>query len=208
MIRRIAALVAFAVLAVLTFWSPREAMVAADAPGTLPPGVLFRADHSEAAPPFVERWVLTFQDVPAAQQSLTLQIGALAGENAPGRLTAAPGQPWALLERMALVLGAQPGGDSAVAPVSGLDVKLDLLADSQSAGRGEVGAVVIAGAFVSEPEGPWRVYRMTFGAEGPSCFLAISAVDRTAVLLPRAVEDGPAIMTHVRALLTRPPATS
>lgn len=208
MIRRIAALLAFAVLAVLTFWSPREAMVAADAPGALPPGVLFRADHSEAAPPFLDRWVLTFQDVPAAQQSLTLQIGALAGETAPGRITAAPGQPSALLERMAIVLGDQPRGDAAVAPVRALDVTLNLLADGLSAGHGDVGAVVVAGAFVAEPEGNWRVHRVTFGDEGPSCFLAINGVDRTAVLLPRAAEDGPAILARVRALLARRPASS
>jgi hypothetical protein len=208
MIRRIAALLAFAVLAVLTFWSPREAMVAADAPGALPPGVLFRADHSEALPPFLDRWVLTFQDVPAAQQSLTLQIGPRAGETAPGRITAAPGEPSALLERMAMVLGAQPGGEAAVAPVTGLDVTLDLLADGLSVGHGAVGAVVVAGAFVAEPEGNWRVYRVTFGEGGPSCFLGISSADRTAVLLPRAAEDGPAILGRVRALLTRRPADS
>jgi hypothetical protein len=152
--------------------------------------------------------VLTFQDVPAAQQSLTLQIGAPIGETAPGRLTAAPGRPSALLERMAMVLGAPQEDAGQVAPVTELDVTLDLLGDHLSAGHGEVGATIIAGAFVGEPEGNWRVQRVTFGDKGPSCFLAISGPERTAVLLPRAVEDGPAILARVRALLVRRPATS
>ena len=87
-------------------------------------------------------------------------------------------------------------------------MRLDLLGERLSVGHGDVGATIIAGAFVAEPAGTWRVYRLTLGEGGPQCFLGLSADEHAAVLLPRALEDGPAIQARFRALLVRGPAAS
>jgi hypothetical protein len=206
-IRRIVSVVAVAALAVLAFWMPRESPVAADTFSELPPSVVFRADRGDATPPFVRRWDLTFAETLPAEQRLTLQIGAPTGGTAAGRLTAVPGEPTALLARIAEVFSDQPAA-AALSTVSELDVRLDLIAERVSVGHGELGATVVAGAFVSEPAGDWRVYRVMLGENGPECFIGISLGEQAAVLLPRAVEDGPAIVARLRSLLVRGPAAS
>ena len=168
----------------------------------------FRAERAAAAAPFVERWDLSYPATPPASQSLTLQIGAAAGATAPGRLTAGAGDPAPLLDRIAVVLSDTPAAGPALPPAPSLDVQLDLLGDRLSVGHGDVGATIIAGAFVAEPSGNWRVYRLTLGEGGPQCFLGLSADERAAVLLPRALEDGPAIQARFRSLLVRGPAAS
>lgn len=210
MIRRILLVLGVGVaLAAAAIWLPREEDVAADSPiSEMPLEVGFQAERSTAAPPFVEGWTLAFPDEPPAAQVLTLQIGAPAGTTATGRLTAAPGDPRPLLERIAVVLSdtSQPGPP--LPPATALDLRLDLLGDRLSVSHGEVGSTVIAGAFVASPAGDWRAYRMTIGEGGPQCFLGLSAAERTAVLLPRAVDEGPAILARFRSLLVRAAATS
>ena len=120
-----------------------------------------RAERAEAATPFVERWDLSYPATPPASQSLTLQIGAAAGMTAPGRLTAGAGDPAPLLDRIAVVLSDTPAAGLALPPAPSLDVQLDLLGDRLSVGHGDDGATIIAGAFVAEPSGKWRVYRLT-----------------------------------------------
>jgi hypothetical protein len=198
-------------LVVAAIWLPREEDAAADAPvSEMPLEVGFRTERVTPAPPFIEGWTLSFPDEPPASQVLTLQIGAAEGTTSAGRLTASPGDPRPLLERIALVLGGTPDPPSptALPPSTALDLRLDLLGDRLSVGHGEVGATVIAGAFVAAPVGEWRVYRLTIGAGGPICFLGLSSTEKTAVLLPRAVEEGPAILARFRSLLVRPTATS
>jgi hypothetical protein len=213
-IRRILLIVVVgAAMVAAAIWLPREEDVAADsAIAEMPLEVGFLAEGIAPAPPFVEGWTLSFPDVPPALQVLTLQIGAIEGTTAAGRLTAMPGEPRTLLERIALVLSSSPEPTALpaapVPPTEALDLRLDLLGDRLSVGRGEVGATVIAGAFVAAPAGEWRVYRLTIGAGGPQCFLGLSGAHRTAVLLPRAVADGPAILARFRSLLVRTPAGS
>jgi hypothetical protein len=198
-------------------WLPREEDVAADATESpiapiaeVPPAVEFRATRGKAEAPFTERWDLGYPDAATPSQGLTLRIGPPDGTTAPGRLTAvAGGDPSALLERAAIVIG---GGTPAIEapPVTALDLRLDLLGERLSAGGAAEGATVIAGAFAAQPVGDWRVYRVTFGpaADGPQCFLGLSEASRAAVLLPREIEDGPAIDTQLRALLLRAPRES
>ena len=174
------------------------------------PSVEFRATRGTATPPFTERWDLAYPDAATASQTVTLQLGPLAGKAAPARLTAAPGgDPKALLERVAVVLG---GGTPAIEPLptSAVDLRLDLLGERLSVGQADEGATVIAGAFVMQPAGNWRVFRVSFGtaADAPQCFLGMSEAARAAVLLPREVADGPAIDTQLRALLSRAPRES
>ena len=166
MIRRIVSVVAVGGLAVLAFWMPREAPIAADSVGDLPVSVVFRAHRGNATPPFIGRWDLTFSEASPAEQRLTLQIGTPTGATAPGRLTAAPGEATALVARMTEVLSDRPPVEE-LPPVSELDLRLDLLAERAAVGQGDVGATVIAGAFVADPAGDWRVYRVTLGANGP-----------------------------------------
>ena len=90
---------------------------------------------------------------------------------APGRLTAGAGDPASLLDRIALVLSDTPAAGLELPPAPSLDVQLDLLGDRLSVGHGDEGATIIAGAFVAEPSGNWRVYRLTLGEGGPQCFL-------------------------------------
>jgi hypothetical protein len=206
-IRRIVSVVAVAGLAALAFWMPREAPVAADTLGDLPPSVIFHATRGNATPPFVGRWELSFAEPPGAEQRLTLQIGPPTGGTAPGRLTSGPGDPSALLARIAEVLSNRPGADD-LPPATALDLRLDLIAEHVSVGHGDVGATIVAGAFVSEPAGDWRVYRVMLGDNGPQCFLGISATEQAAVLLTRDIEDGPAIVARFRSLLARGPAPS
>jgi hypothetical protein len=206
-IRRIVSVVAVGGLALLAFWIPREAPVAADNLGDLPPSVIFHAARGNATPPFVGRWDLTFSEAPPAEQRLTLEIGTPTGGTAPGRLTAGPGDPSVLLARIAEVLSDRPAA-AALPAVSALDLRLDLIAEHVSVGRGEVGATIVAGAFVADPAGDWRVYRIMLGENGPQCFLGISAGEKAAVLLPRALDDGPAIVARFRSLLVRGPAAS
>ena len=209
MIRRIAFVVLVLGLIALAVWQPREEYVSADSPaGEAPQGVDFRADRGVAVAPFVERWDLSYPVTPPASQSLTLQIGAAAGVTAPGRFTAGPGDPAPFLDRIAVVLSDTPAAGLALPPAPSLDVQLDLLGDRLSVGHGDEGATIIAGAFVAEPSGKWRVYRLTLGEGGPQCFLGLSAGDRAAVLLPRVLEDGPAIQARFRSLLGRGPAAS
>ena len=106
------------------------------------------------------------------------------------------------------MLGDKPAAGLELPPSPSLDVQLDLLGDRLSVGHGDVGATIIAGAFVAEPAGTWRVYRLTLGEGGPQCFLGLSADERAAVLLPRVLEDGPAIQARFRSLLARGPAGS
>jgi hypothetical protein len=189
-------------------WLPREEDVAADSSiAEMPLEVGFQADRATPAPPFVEAWTLAFPDVPPATQVLTLQIGPVQGTTAAGRLTALPGDPRTLLERIAVVLSSTAEPGPPLPPATALDLRLDLLGERLSVGHGEVGETVIAGAFVAAPAGEWRVFRMTLGAGGPQCFFGVSGAARTAVLLPRAVEEGPAILARFRSLLVRP-ATS
>ena len=210
MIRRIVLVVVVLGLIALAVWLPREEeFVAADAPiEESPHGVELRAERAEAVAPFVERWDLSYPATPPASQSLTLQIGAAAGVTASGRLTAGAGDPAPLLDRMAVVLSDTPAAGRELPPATSLDVQLDLLGDRLSVGHGEEGATIIAGAFVAEPNGTWRVYRLTLGEGGPQCFLGLSPDDRAAVLLPRVLEDGPAIQARFRSLLGRGPAAS
>jgi hypothetical protein len=209
-IRRITVLAIVLALVALAIWLPREEQVAADAPvAELPVGVDLRAERGTPAPPFIERWELSYPSTPPASQTLTLAIGDVAGTTAPGRLTAAPGQPQPLLDRIAEVLAAKPADGIAAPPVAALDVRLDLLGDHLSVDPGEIGQTIIAGAFVAEPAGTWRVYRLTLGdADGPQLFLGLSADARAAVLLPRELTDGPAIHARLRSLLVRGPAAS
>jgi hypothetical protein len=210
-IRRITLVAIVLGLVALAIWLPREEQVAADAPvAEVPIGVDLRAERGTPAPPFIERWELSYPWTPPASQTLTLAIGDVTGTTAPGRLTAAPGQPQPLLDRIAEVLVAKPADHSAPRPVPALDVRLDLLGDHLSVDPGEIGQTVIAGAFVAEPAGTWRVYRLTIGADadGPQLFLGLSADARAAVLLPRELTDGPAIHARLRSLLVRGPAAS
>jgi hypothetical protein len=210
MIRRIGLVVVVVALVALAIWLPREEQVAADAAPIeeAPEVVELRAERTAAAAPFVERWDLTYPATPPASQSLTLQVGAATGATASGRLTAGAGDPAPLLDRIAVVLRATPAPGPDLPPATSLDLRLDLLGDRLSAGRGEVGATVIAGAFVADPPGTWRVYRLTIGEGGPQCFLGLSAGGRSAVLLPRVLADGPAIRARLRSLLVRGPAAS
>jgi hypothetical protein len=205
--RRIVSVAVVAALAVLAFWTPREAPVAADVFSELPPSVVFHANRGNATPPFAGRWDLIFSETPPAEQRLTLQIGTPTGGTAPGQLTSGPGDPTALLARITEVLSDRPAAGE-LPTVSALDLQLDLLAERVSVGRGEVGATVVAGGFVSDPAGDWNVYRVMLGENGPQCFLAISPGEQAAVLLPRAIEDGPAIVARFRSLLMRGPAVS
>ncbi|MEO5820154.1 MAG: hypothetical protein ABIT71_06575 [Vicinamibacteraceae bacterium] len=207
MIRRIVLVAAVLGLAVASFWLPREENVAADSLNELPPAVVFRADRGNATPPFVGRWELTFPEQPPTAQALTLQIGTPIDGTAPGRLTAAAGDPAALLAQIADVLSDRPAG-AELPPVSELALRLNLIGDHVSVGHGDVGSMVIAGAFVADPAGDWRVYRVMLGEGGPECFLAISPGQHVAALLPRAIEDGPAIQARFRSLLKPRPATS
>jgi hypothetical protein len=209
MMRRIGLVVVVVALVALAIWLPREEHVAADAPIEEAPQVVeLRAEPAKAVAPFVEGWELAYPATPPASQALTLQIGAATGTTAPGRLTAKAGNPAPLLDRIAIVLGDTRAAASVLPPAPWIDVQLDLLGDRLSAGPGGVGATIIAGAFVAEPPGTWRVYRLTLGDGGPQCFLGISAIDRSAVLLPRVLADGPAIQSRFRSLLLRAPATS
>jgi hypothetical protein len=200
-------LVAIGIVAV-GIWAPREEFVAADAVVLgIPPAVSFRAAPFAAPPPFTEGWHLSFPDTAAGVQVLTLQLGAGAGPIAPGRFTAASGASDAVLERIAEVFGGVATASKDVLPPSAaLDVRLELLGERLSAGHGDVGTTVIAGAFVAEPAGDWRAYRMMIGENGPQCFLGISEEASNVVLLARAVEDGPAIQARFRALLSTRPA--
>jgi len=208
-IRRIALVAILLGLVALAVWLPREEYVSADAPiDESPHGVELRAERAEGVAPFVERWDLSYPVTPPASQSLTLQIGAAAGVTAPGRFTAGPGDPAPFLDRIAVVLSDTPAAGLALPPAPSLDVQLDLLGDGLSVGHGDEGATIIAGAFVAEPSGKWRVYRLTLGEGGPQCFLGLSAGDRAAVLLPRVREEGPAIQARFRSLLGRGPAAS
>jgi len=207
--RRILLALLVAALVAVAIWLPREEDIAADSPiAELPAEVGFKAERVTPVPPFVEGWTLAFPDVLPASQVLTLQIGAAEGKTAIGRLTALPGDPRALLERIAVVLSGTPEPAAPLPPTTALDLRLDVLGERLSAGHGEVGATVIAGAFVAAPAGEWRVYRMTIGTGGPQCFLGLSGTGRMAVLLPRAVDEGPAILARFRSLLVRPSATS
>jgi hypothetical protein len=197
-------------LIAVAIWLPRQddAVVVETAESLaldLPPAVEFRATRGQAEAPFTERWDLGFPDTATPSQTVTLQLGPVEGTTAPARLTAAPGgNPAELLSRVAVVLG---GGAPATDPaaVTALDLRLDLLGDTLSVGHAEDGATVIAGAFLAQPAGSWRVYRVAFGTAptSPQCFLGISEATRAAVLLLRAVEDGPAIESQIRALLPR-----
>jgi len=208
-IRRIAPVVIVAGLIALAVWLPREQDVAADLqPAEAPHGVDLRAERATGAAPFVERWNLSYPATPPASQSLTLQIAAATGATASGRLTGGPGNPKPLLERIAVVLSDKPAAGLELAPSPTLDVRLDLLGDRLSVGHGEVGATIIAGAFVADPAGTWRVYRLTLGEGGPQCFLGLSADEHAAVLLPRVLDDGAAIQARFRSLLVRAPAGS
>jgi hypothetical protein len=206
--RRLGLLLVVVGLIAAAIWLPREEDVAAEGePPTavvaeVPPAVEFRAIRGKADAAFAERWELGYPDGATPSQSLTLQIGRLDGKSALGRLTAVGGgDPAPLLERVAAVLGAAPNAD--VPPMPALDLRLDLLGERLSAGHADEGATVIAGAFSEQPVGDWRAYRVTFGtaADAPQCFFGISDGTRAAVLLPRALEDGPAIDTQLRALL-------
>jgi hypothetical protein len=208
-IRRILLVLVCVALAAAALWLPREEGAAADTSNAeMPLEVGFQAESIKASPPFVEAWTLAFPAVPPASQVLTLQIGPLEGTTATGRLTAAPGASKALLDRIAVVLNASGAPAAPLPPATALDLQLDQLGDRLSIGLGEVGATVVAGAFVAAPAGGWRVYRMTIGAGGPQCFLGVNAALRHAVLLPRAIDEGPAILSRFRSLLVRPPATS
>jgi hypothetical protein len=208
-IRRILLVLVGVAMVGAAIWLPREEDVAADSPiAEMPLEVGFQAERITPSPPFVEGWTLAFPDVPPASQLLTLQIGAAEGTIATGRLMATPGDPRTLLERIAVVLSSTAEPAAPLPPATALDLRLDVLGDRLSVGHGELGATVIAGAFVAAPAGGWRVYRMTIGAGGPQCFLGLSGAERTAVLLPRAIEEGPAILARFRSLLVRPAATS
>jgi hypothetical protein len=207
-IRRILIALVGAAMVAAAIWLPREEDVAADSPiAEMPLEVGFQMERVTPVPPFIEGWTLAFPDVPPALQVLTLQIGPAEGTTAPARLAALPGEPRTLLDRIAVVLSSTSEPAAPLPPTTALDLRLDLLGDHLSVGNGEAGATVIAGAFVAAPAGRWRAYRMTIGAGGPQCFLGLSGVDRAAVLLPRAVEQGPAILARFRSLLVRP-ATS
>jgi hypothetical protein len=209
MIRRILIGLVVLGIAAVPIWLPREEFVAADAPPEfeLPPAVSFRAERVPATPPFVEGWHLSYPETPPAVQVLTVQIGALEGATAHGRLTGGAGVPTPVLERIAEVFPHTPAKPAPELPhAAALDLRLDVLGERLSVGHGDVGATVIAGAFVADPAGDWRVYRMTLGEGGPQCFLGTSADARSVVLFPRTIEDGPAILASFRALLVKPGA--
>jgi hypothetical protein len=218
-IRRVLLVLVAAGLAALAFWLPREEDVAADMPvAEMPSGVGFQAERATAVAPFVERWDLRFPEVPPALHTIRLDVGAVdtattgattattatTAATASGRLTSGSGSPKTLLDRIAVVLGAKPDPTKDLPPVTALDVRLELLGDRLSVGHGDIGATVIAGAFVATPAGDWRVYKLTLGEAGPQCFLGLSPGERSAVLLPRAFDDGPAILARFRSLLGRP----
>jgi hypothetical protein len=205
-IRRMALVLVAVGLIAVAVWLPREEDVAAGGEAALaeiPPGVEFLAERGTPLPPFVEGWELSFPDRPPVSQRLTLHIGAAAGQAAPGRLVAGPGDPTARLERVALALGDTTSAVPALPPAGPIELQMNLLGEHLSAGHGDVGETVIAGAFVATPAGDWRVYRLTLGEGGPQCFFGVSAAARAAVLLPRALEDGPAIQARFRSLLAR-----
>jgi hypothetical protein len=210
--RRLGLVLVVVGLIAAAIWLPREEDVAAESEAPIapiadvPPAVEFRAARAKAEAPFVERWDLGYPDAATTSQTVTLQIGAFEGKTASARLTAAAkGDPKELLERIAVVIGGGPH-ETEAQPVTALDLRLDLLGERLSAGYADEGATVIGGAFSERPAGDWRVYRVSFGpaADAPQCFLGISDGARAAVLLPRAVEDGPAIDAQLRALLFRP----
>ncbi len=206
MIRRMLFVLVAVGLIAAVVWLPREEDVAAEGEAVfaeIPPGVGFVAERATPVAPFVEGWELAFPETPPVSQRLTLHIGAAVGQTAPGRLVAGPGEPTALLERVAVALGDATAAVPDLPTVGPIEVQLDLLGDRLSAGHGEVGETVIAGAFVATPAGNWRVYRLTLGGGGPQCFFGVSPTARAAVLLPRALEDGPAIQARIRSLLAR-----
>jgi hypothetical protein len=193
-------------LIAVAIWLPREEPTLADdqpidAP-VVPPAVELTAARATAVPPYSERWELTYATPPTNGPRLTLDIGPAVDKTSPGRLTAKAGaDPKPLLDRIAVVLGGDLDNRGPVPPADSQDVTLTVLGENLSEGQGDIGATVIAGAFVAQPAGKWRVYRLTLGSDGPQCFLGLNATDRLAVLLPRSTADGPEIHTRLRALL-------
>jgi hypothetical protein len=188
-------------LAALAAWLPREALITADDAVDPISHVEFTATAGTATAPFVERWDLAFPVGAENAQRLVLEIGPATDQTASARITAAGGDPVALRRRLVAVFGEeQPPGPALPRP-SGLDVTLDLIGERLAQGEGDVGSTVIAGAFVTDPPGDWRVYRITFGTGGPQCFLAVDQPAGIALLLPRDPVDGPGIEARFRALL-------
>lgn len=190
-------------LAALAAWIPRETLITADdVRETLEPATFVEFTLTAGTPtaPFVERWELSFPVASPDAQRLVLDIGTATETTAPARITAAGGTPLALLARLGAVFGGEPA-QPPPARASAVDVTLALIAERLTLGEGDVGSTVIAGAFVTEPAGDWRVYRVTFGTGGPQCFLGLDRLAGAALLLPRDPADGPAIEARVRALL-------
>jgi hypothetical protein len=196
------------IAAALVAWLPREEPITADelvaeAPAGYAepiPAVELKATADTPPPAFAERWELAF---PVAQpvHRLVLDIAPAVGKTAAGRLTSGGGDPTGLLERAAVVLFDDPQRRPVLPPAAALDVSLDLLGERLTQGEGALGSTIVAGAFVTEPAGGWRVHRMTIGAGGPQCFLGLHRDDGIGVLLLRSAADGPAIQASLRSLV-------
>jgi hypothetical protein len=203
-------------LAASVLWLPHpeeNAEAVAESPEVsaepVPEAVELLATRGTATPPYVEKWDLVYPDTPPAAQRLILSIGAAEpGMPVPARLTAVVGDASGLLSRAAAVLGADVDERTPQPSVQALDLQLTPLGEKLSAGSGQIGATVIAGAFVAQPAGDWRAYRVAFGDGGPQCFLGISESTRHAVLLARDANDGTAILKRLRGLLGPRPAAS
>jgi hypothetical protein len=166
-------------------------VLAAEALGSSPHGQIWLLRYGPVADPRAAFELRLGPPHPATAPGFSFADGVLFGRG--GR------QPDAFIRALSAALGAGPKWQHRPHAAQ-LSIQVGILGDSLTRTLGASRGQVIAGEFTDTPRGSWLVTKLFFNDDRGEVFLALSATERTGLLIAKEPEYGPEVVAEFARL--------